>query len=264
MRYGAMNFPIKSVQQEIKQFAALGFDFLELTLDPPRAHYSIVREERDTILQELKSRNMGLVCHLPTFVYTADLTESIRQASLQEMIGSLETAKALGAEKVVLHPGYIGGIGTFAMDVSRKYAFESLYSISRTADTLGMELCLENMFPRYLTFAEPEDFNTVFEQFPNIGLTLDTGHANIGDTRGDRIFRFLNMFSHRLRHVHMSDNHGKRDDHLPIGEGTIPFEQIVLTLKQMGYDDTITFEVFSEDRGELVKSRDKIDELFRT
>ena len=34
MRYGAMNFPIKPVLKELEAFAHLGFDYLELTLDP--------------------------------------------------------------------------------------------------------------------------------------------------------------------------------------------------------------------------------------
>ena len=263
MRYGAMNFPVKKVRKEIEQFNALGFDFLELTLDPPEAHYSVVRARKDVIIKELKTCNMGLVCHLPTFVYTADLTERIRRASLLEMVESLQTAKELGAEKVVLHPGHIGGMGAFVMEASRQYAFESLATIIQTADALGMVLCLENMFPRYLSFVEPEEFKPVFEQFQKLKLTLDTGHANINDTSGDRAIRFLKMFSHRLGHIHMSDNKGKRDDHLPVGKGNVPFERIVRTLKAIGYDETITLEIFSENRKDLVESRDKIETLFR-
>lgn len=262
MRYGAMNFPVRKIRKEIEQFDELGFDYLELTLDPPETHYSTVRARKDVILKELKTCNMGLVCHLPTFVYTADLTERIRRASVTEMLESLQTAKELGVERVVVHPGYIGGMGTFVMETSRKYAMESMAAISQKADDIGVMLCLENMFPRYLSFVEPEDFEPVFEQFPTLKLTLDTGHANIGDTRGDRAIRFLNKFSHRLGHIHMSDNKGKRDDHLPVGEGNVPFERIVRALRAIGYDDTITLEIFSENRQDLVESRDKIEALF--
>jgi sugar phosphate isomerase/epimerase len=263
MRYGAMNFPVKKVRDEIEQLAALGFDFLELTLDPPEAHYRIVLSQKNDILNDFETHHMGLICHLPTFVYTADLTERIRRASLQEMVRSLQTAKELGAEKVVMHPGYIGGMGAFVLDISRKYALESLDAISQKADELGMVLCLENMFPRYLSFVEPEDFKPVFEQFPRLKLTLDIGHANIDDTGGDRVSRFLRMFSHKLGHIHLSDNKGKRDDHQPVGKGNIRFERIVQVLKAAGYDDTITFEIFTKDRKDLVTSRDKIDGLFR-
>jgi len=40
MRYGAMNFPVKPVLNELKEIAARGFDYLELTMDPPQAHYT--------------------------------------------------------------------------------------------------------------------------------------------------------------------------------------------------------------------------------
>jgi len=35
-----MNFPVKPVVEEIKMIADLGFDYLELTMDPPQAHYN--------------------------------------------------------------------------------------------------------------------------------------------------------------------------------------------------------------------------------
>jgi len=262
VRYGAMNFPIKPVLDEIERVASLGFDFLELALDAPQAHFSAVREQKDKIFSQLKNNQMGLVCHLPTFVYTADLTDSIRLASLREMLGSLETAKSLGAEKVVLHPGYIGGLGALVMEISRNHALTSLSTLVHKADELEMELCLENMFPRYLSFVEPEDFLPIFEAYPQLKLTLDTGHANIDDAGRDRALNFVKVFSRRLGHVHMSDNHGKRDDHRPVGEGTVPFNRIVRALKNAGYDGTLTLEIFTDDPMDLIASRERLKKMF--
>ncbi len=45
MRYGAMNFPVRPVLQELKEIAALGFDYVELDMDPPQSHHSFVREK---------------------------------------------------------------------------------------------------------------------------------------------------------------------------------------------------------------------------
>ena len=86
MLYGAMNFPIKPILEEIEDIAAWGFDYLELAMDPPNAHFSIIRDKRAQILSALDTHSMRLVCHLPTFVSIADLTESIRKASLNEML----------------------------------------------------------------------------------------------------------------------------------------------------------------------------------
>ena len=55
MIYGAMNFPVMPVVEEIQTFAELGFDYLELAMDPPEAHYSIVSENRSAITKTLEN-----------------------------------------------------------------------------------------------------------------------------------------------------------------------------------------------------------------
>ena len=102
MLYGAMNFPIKPILDEIEDIAALGFDFLELAMDPPNAHFSTIRDSRRQIQSALDTHSMKLVCHLPTFVSIADLTESIRSASLNEMLNSLEVAAQLNALRTAI------------------------------------------------------------------------------------------------------------------------------------------------------------------
>ena len=37
MLYGGMNFPIKPVLEEVEAMAKLGFDYLELAMDPDKA-----------------------------------------------------------------------------------------------------------------------------------------------------------------------------------------------------------------------------------
>jgi sugar phosphate isomerase/epimerase len=261
MQYGAMNFPIKPVADELAEIAALGFDYLELTMDPPQAHYSTIRQQMNSILDALASRSMNIICHLPTFVSTADLTDSIREASLSEMFNSLEVAAELGSQKVVLHPGHIGGLGIYVTETALAHANRSLAAIIDHAHGLGLCVCLENMFPRCLAFVEPADFFEILQRFPELKLTLDTGHANIGNPGGQRILNFIETFGHRIGHLHVSDNFGKRDDHIPLGAGTIDFSKIVKALKQIGYDDTATFEIFSEDRQELIKSRQIFDDM---
>ncbi len=64
-------FSIKPVLDELKKISDLGFDYFELTLDPPCAHYaSILEMENEDI-------------------------------SLKEMIHSLKTAARVGAKKAV-------------------------------------------------------------------------------------------------------------------------------------------------------------------
>lgn len=261
MQYGAMNFPIKPVTDELAEIAALGFDYLELTMDPPQAHHTTLRQQMHAIVNTLNSRCMSVICHLPTFVSTADLTDSIRQASVQEMFHSLEVAAELGARKVVLHPGHIGGLGSYVIETALAHANDSLAAIIDRAQTLGLCVCLENMFPRCRAFVEPDDFVEIMQRFPDLKLTLDTGHANIGTKNGRRILEFIKKFGHRIGHLHVSDNFGKRDDHIPLGSGAIDFKTIVRAIKHCGYDDTATLEIFSEDRRALKQSRERLAQM---
>ena len=260
MKYGAMNFPIRPVVQEIEAIAALGFDYFEMSMDPPEAHFTTARKARAEILKALDDNHLGLVCHLPTFVSIADLTESIRIASLNEMLGSLDVAAELRAAKVVVHPGVISGLGVFVKEQAMEYAMQSMDAIYDKSKELGLQLCLENMFPRYLTFVSPEDFYGVFEKYPGMMMTLDTGHANIGGD-AERALKFVHFFRGRLGHVHISDNNGKRDDHLPVGEGNFDFKRFISELKKSGYDDTITLEIFTDNPADLVLSRQRVSDL---
>ena len=73
-----------------------------------------------------------------------------------------------------------------------------------------------------------------------------------------RILTFIRRFNTRLRHVHVSDNLGCRDDHLPVGEGQIDFPAVAAALNQIGYQGDLTFEIFTENRDDLVRSRDRM------
>lgn len=258
MLYGAMNFPIQPILEELETISNLGFDYLELTMDAPQAHYTVIRRMKDDLIQALERLHMRLICHLPTFVSTADLTEALREASLNEVLESLEVAAELQAMKVVLHPSPHRGLSVFVIDQARQYALRSLEAIVGKADQLGVPLCLENMFPQSNSLVNPEDFIEVFERFPQLRMTLDTGHAHIEDKRGTKILAFVERFPDRIYHVHANDNLGKEDNHLPIGAGTIEFPKVIKALKAKGYDETITLEVFSKDRDYLRLSRDKI------
>jgi sugar phosphate isomerase/epimerase len=262
MRFGAMNFPIIPVVEEIDTFAKLGFDYLELAMDPPMAHFTQLVKAKAQITDALSKKRLGLVCHLPTFVHTADLTDRIRRASLDEMRDSLETAVALGAEKIVFHPGLIRGMGSHVMSTAKRLAMESIAEIVAAADHASVTLCIENMFPAYGAFFEVDEYTAIFHRFPQLKMTLDTGHANIRSNRGSRLMAFFDRFTDRIAHIHLSDNSGKSDEHLPLGSGTVDFKGLARRMAAIGYDGTVTFEVFDADRRRMVESRRRFQRMF--
>jgi sugar phosphate isomerase/epimerase len=264
MRYGAMNSPLRPMIEEVENIAELGFDYLELSMDPPMAHHGTIREQKQALSRTLERKGLGLVCHLPAFLNPADLTPALRETSLKEILSSLKVAAALGPLKVVLHPSYYTGLSVMVMDQARSYALASLRTIVNQAEALGLILCIENLFPRLRSLTDPEHFREIFDRFPSLRMTLDIGHAHIGSGARNKAIDFINEFPDRIAHVHASDNFGKEDNHLPIGAGNVDYPAVIRALKQMGYDDTVTLEVFAKDRDYLRISREKFAQMIQS
>lgn len=261
MKYGAMNFPVKPLLQEMQEIGEMGFNYVELTMDPPEATPQKILSQKRSIRELLDRYGMGIIGHLPTFVWTSDLYESLRRVSLQENFDALEAGAELGIEKMVLHPGYITGLGKFLLDKARGYGMESIEIILKKATSLGTTLCIENMFPQTHFLSHPHEFQEVFETFPELRLNLDIGHANLGGGK-NKSLEFIQRYGYRIGHVHANDNFGKEDNHLPIGAGIIDFERILKELKQTQYNETITLEVFSKDKDYLKISQEKIKRMW--
>ena len=56
-----------------------------------------------------------------------------------------------------------------------------------------------------------------------ISLTFDVGHAN---TNGN-LDTFCKVILPRAAHMHIHDNHGKYDEHLPLGKGSIDWKRVM-------------------------------------
>jgi len=118
-----------------------------------------------------------------------------------------------------------------------------LEEIINIAIKKGIVICLENLSER------TDDFEQAFNQFPQMGLTLDIGHGQLLTSK-NTAYSFIEIYPERISHVHIHDNYGGNtpgdDLHLPLGEGSIAFESILRALYEIGYNRTITLEVASE------------------
>src|SRR6516165_4521479 len=90
--------------------------------------------------------------------------------------------------------------------------------------------------------------------FDFVDLTLEPPAADPAAVRAapDRL-------GPKLLHVHLSENDGTADQHLPLGaapRSTTSWPEHVKKLKAIGYDGTITLEVFAPRKEYLLLSRD--------
>ncbi|MBD3247116.1 TIM barrel protein [Candidatus Pacearchaeota archaeon] len=73
-----------------------------------------------------------------------------------------------------------------------------------------------------------------------IGATLDVGHLNIAKKKGfkdkDLVKEMAEIAKH-VKHVHVTDNFGYSDSHLPPGMGNVPVKEIMEKLEKEGKGD---------------------------
>jgi sugar phosphate isomerase/epimerase len=261
MKFGAMNNPSKDLLKEIEMISSFKFDYLELTIDRPEASPEKLHSRKERLREAISSSDLDIMGHLPCWVFTADLYPGIRKASQEEIIKALEIVPEFGIEQVVVHPSYAIGSAAFRKGFVKQAGREFLGVLYEKAENLGLNLCLENMPSQLGWLLKPEDFKEIFENFPKMGLTLDIAHANIR-VEENRSFKFIELFAQRIKHVHVSDNFGIEDNHLPPGCGMINFTKIFSSLKRINYDDRISLEVFTPDRDYLRWSLQKTKELW--
>jgi len=79
-------------------------------------------------------------------------------------------------------------------------------------------------------------------------ITFDIGHAHLAERRAGRkntgaaIAKSIEALREHLVHVHAHDNHGRRDEHLPPGDGDIDFKPVADALRAINYDRLLITE----------------------
>nr|MCU0494781.1 sugar phosphate isomerase/epimerase [Chloroflexaceae bacterium] len=172
------------------------------------------------------------------------------QAAADSVAETFELFAGLGAGWVNVH--IVHGIGMFERAESLRWQGEIFAQLAERAAPYGLGIMVEHPPDAACGVSE---IRGILEADARLGFHLDVGHANVG---GDRLEGLLNNFGPRLAHVHLSDNRGRNDDHLPLGAGRINWPRAVSLLKRAGYDGTLTLEVFSEDRDLLLWSAERV------
>ena len=106
----------------------------------------------------------------------------------------------------------------------------------------GARIALENIYEE-----EPEPLRLLLDRLPEeeVGLCFDTGHFNAFSRAS--LSQWINAFGKRIFELHLHDNHGASDEHLGIGRGTFPFDELFLLLKENASSPFLTIEGKDEE-----------------
>jgi len=174
------------------------------------------------IEEVIASTNLGITVHAPYGdLNLATLNDPIWRESIHQICTCIENASRI-TDRVTIHPGYISPIGKMMPQKVWDLQKEALRQIGKFAADRNVKACLENMIGvKEFLCRSPGELIGMTEDIEGIGMTFDFGHAN---TLGivDDFLPFVNKASH----IHIHDNNGLSDQHLPLGEGNINWSKV--------------------------------------
>jgi sugar phosphate isomerase/epimerase len=215
-----------------------------------------LNKQRVAMLKEIgESYGLKYSVHAPfAGINIAVQSKPLLNATLKRLKQSIVNASLLNCHLWVFHPGMKTGISMFypGMDWTRN--LESVRFLLKFAGNYGVEVAIENVISMFL-MKNVEDFKKFYDDInENIGLVLDTGHANISG----QLEEFLTVFSDRIVHVHAHDNLGEVDQHLGIGYGNIDWKNVAKLLQKANYNKIIVVESVEH----VEESVQKLKQLF--
>jgi len=263
-KFGLLTDPLEFVPDEITRFHKLGFDYVEIGIEEPNATPRILLRQRDEILRLLSANDMAALGHTAYWVGFGSSHEKARLGWVEEARDMILVASELKLGFLNFHfYSRLGRVG--ATEESRNIFLrnftDAMKELTEFAAAKNVILMLENVPPSDGSPLESIDcFSYVMKAVPALKFHLDVAHAFI-ENRMKGVRDYVNTFGDRLVHVHIHDNHGRWDEHLPLGRGKIDFRKVVRLLKEIDYDRTVTFEVFTS-RSDAVHSREFFKKLW--
>lgn len=185
--------------------------------------------------------------HLPfAFTNFAALNPRLREASLAQVELALDVCGALGVTYAVTHARY-GTLGLRPAEEERALFRDAFTRLGRRAQQRGVVLTIENgdvlhRLPDLVAVVAP------LEEL-GVGITLDTGHANLRDSAGSfgSPAGFIRARGPLVQNVHCQDNRGEWDEHLPPGQGSVDFAALFQALQQTHANPVLTMEFNAAD-----------------
>jgi len=198
----------------------LGLAFVELSADV--FEIAPFLQQVDHVRALTRSTGVATTVHLSYVdLNLASLSPAARTTAVERSLRGLEYAHDVGASCGVLHTGF-------------KYLHhaqvdplvdEALRASLAALEGSAVPIALENLVIGPDDFLRSAQVLREVTQRHGMKNCFDVGHAYVEATREgtDAIRDYLDTLGDDVIHLHLHDNHGQRDEHLPAGSGTIDY-----------------------------------------
>ncbi len=243
---------------------ANGFDAFEWFPDKKESgdgwdESDLDEETRSYIRDAAVKHNISLSVH-------SSLSAEPKRPETHEIIfRDIKLAQDIGAGLLNIH--LVNG------DKIENYVKAIKQVILRTAKA-GIKLAIENT-----PLTGPDDFNALFAYLKkqktlassHVGMCLDLGHANLQESTRNNYLKYIDLLGSHvpINHVHMHENYGDSDSHLPAFTGpslrdTSGILGFVTRMKKRQFAGSVILEQWPEPPLLLNEARDRLSHMFNS
>ncbi len=275
---GRINGDLELLKRDIRAIAEAGFDAAEVPIHGVDAvmNGDLCVGRVKQVKKILNGFDLEYSVHAPDDLNLQD----IRYPEIHRKVfrATIRFTAEIGAKTLVYHQGKLrGNNGDVTEEEVRQIEIDTLIDLGRLAQSEGVTVCIEN------TYSSITHLMRLIESVgeKSIKMCYDFAHSYIymnymNSTKpGHDFIRSIQVARPYVRHAHVHDNFGKAnleselesappyieampmgigDLHLPVGWGTIPYEDVFRVMD--GYEDTYILELqerFFENRYSVLK-----------
>ena len=232
-------------------FAHVPFQLLEQNIDfiiekriSPEIYFSgealdaLVPEAVGAIAGVMSQHGVHCTIHSPFVDLNPGSAEPlVREATMRRFAQVLDAASILKPQVMVFHPGYDRWRYGDSQDTWLKHSIDSWQTVIERIRSIGCTVAIENIFEE-----EPSTLRSLLDAIdsPQVRHCFDIGHFNLFSKVTMEEW-FAEMGSY-IAETHVHDNFGKKDDHLPLGDGQIDFDRFFSLMEKYAPQAVYTIE----------------------
>ncbi len=193
-----------------------------------------------------------------------DLSESERSALDAWSASGKAFSFHLPLDSWVVEPPYVGQIMAAArkyrpvtVTVHHDHLSDEMFDRLCGAFSGMAAVCVENTLPDRNALSGRSLLSWLKERDVPTDITFDMGHARLSAGNPVKVLAEYLDAGARVSTLHAHDNHGDRDSHLSLGQGSVDITGVLRLLRERGQDPVVVLEHWTGNRDSLKYLRDR-------
>lgn len=206
---------------------------------------TVLPEQVESLAASLETNGISCTIHAPFGDLSPGSEERlVREATRFRFKQICAVASRLRPKVMVFHPGYDKWRYGEKQSLWLKHAIDTFSQVLKDTENIGCTIAVENIFEE-----EPSTLLTLIEAFnhPRLRHCFDVGHWNLFHAESIGLEEWFAALGNHIAEVHIHDNSGNKDDHLPVGEGMIDFNLYFSLLNRYAPGAVRTIEAHNKE-----------------